>query len=163
MNYVPPSTRAVLARLGINSRMDLGHGEIYDLSVRKMPGEVKWRADYLMWLRATQVYALANKPKEQWAKHAHQAMDLLREISLHPAERDAVVLGALDEVRSKTDAELEQMKLSDEVVIEILRLRKQMLNSRFIEILHKHATRVGSDDDSVADGDNRGHPEKRPS
>lgn len=146
MLLTPASTRAVLARLGIESTCDLGDGEAYRVGPEQMPGEIKWRAEWLEWSCNMLTLKLLEEPPEKrldWVRTHYQL--LVSETGLHPTEALAVVerglAGAKAASTQPKDGPPDHLA-NPETAEKIYMIRKSLLDERFVNMLRKHATRL---------------------
>ncbi|WP_128972470.1 hypothetical protein [Burkholderia pseudomallei] len=91
VNYIPATTRAVLARFGGQISAQVGRRHVV-VSAHEMPGEVEWRVDLLTWYAKRLVlHAVHLAPQARVALLAHARAVLESENGLHPSEAQAVV------------------------------------------------------------------------
>ncbi|UGS91492.1 hypothetical protein KOL96_10270 [Ralstonia wenshanensis] len=91
VNYVPATTRAVLARFGGELSVRLGGKDVV-LPAHELPGEVEWRVEMLNWYVMRLVcntVQLATQPRLAMLTYARYA--LVQESGLHSLEAQVVV------------------------------------------------------------------------
>ncbi|WP_459190557.1 hypothetical protein [Ralstonia pseudosolanacearum] len=94
VNYVPATTRAVLAEFGGALSVQLGRKPVV-LSSHELPGEIEWRVDLLAWyVKRLVMNAVRLTPQARMATLAHARAALLQEVGLHSMEAKAVVTSA---------------------------------------------------------------------
>lgn len=152
MLLTPASTRAVLARLGIKSTCDLGDGEAYRVGPEQMPGEIKWRAEWLDWFSKMLTLQLLEKSPEKRLESVRTHYQLLvTETGLHPTEALAVVERGLAGAKAASTRPKDgpaELLANPETAEKIYMIRKSLLDERFVKMLRKHATRL--DDPAMA-------------
>lgn len=139
----PASTRAVLARQGIETTFELGDGAVYRVGPEEMPGEIAWRADWLNWFSKVLTLLLAQKPPEKQLEHARLHFELLvSEMGLHPKEALLVVETALKRAKAMASSpdslDPDLMKDGEKTQIFV----KRYLDKRLVKMLNKHAARI---------------------
>ncbi|OUL88413.1 hypothetical protein [Paraburkholderia hospita] len=91
VNFVPASTRATLAHLGIPFRTKLD-GQTVQLPTAEMLGEAEWRVDVLRWLVRRVFFRLVSSSRPDRKQELTVVeKELTTDFGLHPLEAKAVV------------------------------------------------------------------------
>ncbi|MGH1506995.1 hypothetical protein [Ralstonia solanacearum] len=151
VHYIPATTRAAMALLGISLKVEL-ENKIYELSPKEMPGEAAWRADFLRWLARKTFHRLAALPKEEWVSNLLKVEEsLITQSGLHTFEAQAVTEGALATIMEQPPARIATLRSAQAYFDAVNESEGEKLGQRYVELVRQHARRpLGDGDNQVA-------------
>lgn len=120
--------------------------ETIALPPAEMPGEINWRADYLLWLmRLTMFHLAMMSPEERVDRFEHIEQALVQESKLHALEAHAVADLALQSVTALSDAQVASLKKRLDMYLERLEREWTMLAVRYEEMLEADSSSNSSE------------------
>ena len=139
VNYIPATTRATMARLGLSPTVEVA-GDAYELPPHDMPGELQWRVDLLKWLVRKIFHYLASLPKDQWIqKLLVVERELMTKTGLHILEAQAVAEGALASIQDLSVSEVDDLARIAVFMDARSKSDGEALTKRYEKIVRKHA------------------------
>jgi hypothetical protein len=150
VKYIPATTRATMARLGLPATVEVA-GDAYELPPHDMPGELQWRVDLLKWLVRKIFHYLGSLPKDQWIqKLLVVERELMTKTGLHIIEAQAVAESALGSIHDLSASEIEGLKRAAVYLDARSKVEGEAMTKIYEKIVRKHA-RVADGVDANAD------------
>lgn len=134
VHYIPATTRAVLARLGVPLSLKFD-GRLVELSAQETPGEIEWRVDLLRLLIRRTLFQLAAWPTDSRIPNLLKLeRELVVETGLHEMEARTVAEGALTLLGDLCDEEVDSLANGSALLHAHIETDWSNLVARYVEI-----------------------------
>ncbi|WP_434660791.1 hypothetical protein P5W99_11145 [Paraburkholderia sp. A3BS-1L] len=141
--HAPASARRSLAQIGIPQTAEID-GVMFELPPTEMPGEAKWRGDFIQWLLRRTFHHLASLPRNEWVDHLLLVeADLVKRIWLHVTEAQIVIEGALATIQDLSVEDIQSLARGTLLFDGQLAHEGDKLRERYATIVRRHAKRAG--------------------